>query len=93
MILTKRSVNRKASQRRPIVVTITIIYVLSTLQFGIQWWLTDQEFIESGDTRDAIFIARSNIPTWWAVINAVDTFVVAILADGLLVRRIYISGS
>ena len=78
-------VTRKGSQARVVTATITMLYVLSMAQLAIVWQQLQWSFVDSGVTRETIFIA-SFVGQIWVQLALVGCVAATnILADGLLV--------
>ena len=83
-------VTRKRSQARVVIATITILYFLSIPQLAIEWQLLQQSFVDSGESRETIFIVTfSNAAQWVVIASNACTAVTNILADGLLVSTTF----
>ena len=90
-------VTRKVSQARVLTATITMLYLLNMAQLAIEWQLLNSSFVDSGETRETIFITTFftitiffTPATAW-VLLASDGCMAAtnILADGLLVSTTF----
>ena len=55
-------VTRKTSHARVVTATITMLYLLSITQLAIQWQLLKLSFVDSGETRETIFITTTFSP-------------------------------
>lgn len=64
---------------------ITVLYGLTVAQLGLQWRLTNLEFIANGVTRLSIFWYSVNGGSGISFAGAVMAYLSYILADGLLV--------
>ncbi|KDR70780.1 hypothetical protein GALMADRAFT_144275 [Galerina marginata CBS 339.88] len=80
---------RKGQHRWFIVAVITLQYLLSALEFGLQWYLTIWEFIRNGKSRELIFLSLTNFPAWVQIVINIIGAAVTVLADGLLVWRCF----
>ena len=80
---------RKGSQATIVTATITMLYVLSTAQLAIQWQQLQSNFVDSGETRETIFIASFNTPAWAELASYGCNAATNILADGLLVSTTF----
>lgn len=67
--------------------TITLSYVVFVILTSVNWYVIKWAIVNSGDTQDAIFTAIFNQPPWVTLVNNVCNFLMAALADGLLVRK------
>ena len=81
-------VTRKASQATIVTATITLLYLLSMAQLAIVWQELQSSFVDSGETRETIFITTFFSPVWAGLASNIFGAVVNILADGLLVSTI-----
>jgi len=79
----------RAAQRRIVVTTMTVLYVLSISQFGIQWYVCCWNFTGNGDTRETVFVSLFNGPVWTRLAINITSFSMCILADGLLIWRCF----
>ncbi|KAF9554291.1 hypothetical protein CPC08DRAFT_713033 [Agrocybe pediades] len=84
--LTRRSGDR---QRLPIICAITILYMLCIAWFATQWFILRRQFVFNVATEKTIFTAIYNFPNWIQIVLNVTTFLMYIIADGLLVWRCY----
>ena len=82
-------VTRKGSHARIVTATITMLYLLSIAQLAIAWQLSQSSFVDSGETREAIFIATLDSPVWTTLAADGCTAATNILADGLLVSTTF----
>ena len=82
-------VTRKGSQARVVTASITMLYLLSVARLAIEWRLLQSSFVNSGETRETIFIATFVPPGWATVASDACTVVTNILADGLLVSTTF----
>jgi len=83
-------VTRKASQSRFVVIMMTTLFALGMFQLGVQWGLLKWQFVNSGQTKETVFLSFYLIPTWSAVANAFALYGSFLLADMLLVRPTYL---
>ena len=83
--LTAIIVTRKGSQARVVTPTITMLYFLSIAELGIAWQELQSRFVDSGETRETMFIATFFSPAWAQLALESCIAVANILADGLLV--------
>ncbi|KDR69656.1 hypothetical protein GALMADRAFT_918004 [Galerina marginata CBS 339.88] len=84
LYLTKRS-----SQRLVIVGTITMLYLLSIVQFGFQLWDLQWTFLKHGETRESVFVSQFTSPAWGEILSTTSTVLTLVLADGLLIWRCF----
>ena len=82
-------VTRKASQARIVTATITMLYILNMAQLAIQWQLLQSSFVDSGETRETIFLTTFFNPAWATLASQGCTAATNILADGLLVSTTF----
>ena len=82
-------VTRKGSQAAVVTAAITILYLLSIAQLAIAWQQLQSSFIDSGDTRETIFITTLSPPAWAELASIGCTGVINVLADGLLVSTAF----
>ena len=87
-------VTRKpGSQAKVVTATITMLYLLSIAQLAIGWQLLQSSFLDSGETRETIFITAFYKPVWvipaLVVLSVACIGVTNILADGLLVSTTF----
>ena len=82
-------VTRKGSQARVVTATITMLYLLSITQLALQWQTLQSNFVDSGQTRETIFIASFFTPVWAELASYGCIATTNILADGLLVSTIF----
>ena len=82
-------VTRKTSHARVVTATITMLYFLSMAQLAIWWQLLQSSDVESGETRETIFIASFNTPAWAELASYGCNAATNILADGLLVSTTF----
>lgn len=81
-------VTRRASQRRLIVITTSAMWILSMLFFGSVWFGLDWCLVVNGDTREDI--SRCSSTKGAAIVQLLSQAPLVIIADGLLVRVIYV---
>jgi len=77
-------VTRKTSHTRVVTATITMIYLLNTGQLALEWRLLQSAFVDSGETRNTIYIA-SRSSDWVGFASQICTAATSVLVDGLLV--------
>ena len=82
-------VTRKASQATVVTATITMLYLLNVAQQAIQWQQLQSSFVDSGETRETIFVATYFNPAWSILASQGCTAATNILADGLLVSTTF----
>ena len=83
-------VTRKGSQTRVVTGTITMLYLLSIAQLAMEWQKLQWSLVDSGETRETIFIATYYLtPTWAQFASAGCIAATNILADGLLVSTTF----
>ena len=82
-------VTRKASQARIVTATITMLYLFSIAQLAIVWQQLQSSFVDSGETRQTIFLATFFAPAWSTLTLVACGAVTNILADGLLVSTTF----
>lgn len=83
--MTKDTVN---INRRIILSTVSVLYLLCLLQFSFQWYLINWSVVINGDTRESIFFAAlQGGPQWMLVIDESLFYAPLIVSDGLLVSR------
>ena len=80
---------RRGSQARVVTATITMLYFLSMAQLAIWWQLLQSSDVESGETRETIYIANCFTPAWVDLALVGCIAVTNILADGLLVSTTF----
>ena len=82
-------VTKKGSQTTVVTATITMLYLLSIAQLAILWQLLKWGFVDSGETRETIFVATYFTPAWAELALVGCTAATNILADGLLVSTTF----
>ena len=80
---------RKGSQARVVTATITMLYLLSITQLALQWQTLQSNFVDSGETRETIFMTTYSGPPWIQLALESCTAATNILADGLLVSTTF----
>jgi len=66
-----------------------MLYLLNVAQLAIQWQLLQSSFVDSGETRQTIFITIFLNPAWAVLASQGCTAATNILADGLLVSTTF----
>ncbi|KDR81224.1 hypothetical protein GALMADRAFT_136254 [Galerina marginata CBS 339.88] len=79
----------RLSQRRIVVVAISLLYLLALVNLGLQWWLMQWSFVDNGQTRNTVFFTVYNLPPGVHITSSIQGFLTIILADGLLVWRCF----
>ena len=86
-------VTRKASRARVVTATITMLYLLSISQLAIEWQMLQWNFVDSGETRETMFITTYSTgcpaPAWVKLASNCCLAATNILADGLLVSTTF----
>ncbi|KAF8879994.1 hypothetical protein CPB84DRAFT_1828334 [Gymnopilus junonius] len=80
---------KKASQNRVVVGVISLSYILYVVQLVIHWNTTQDSIVNGSETRETLFIAMTFGPGWNLFVNDICTFLMAALADGLLIWRCF----
>lgn len=68
-----------------VLTTISVLYLLSFVDFIFQWYFLDWAFVANGDTRDSIFGASLGGPLWLQAIDQLIQNASIVVADVLLV--------
>ncbi|KDR69171.1 hypothetical protein GALMADRAFT_145576 [Galerina marginata CBS 339.88] len=68
---------------------ITMLYLLCVGWFAIQWYIIKWQFVVNGSTRATVFAAIFDGPTWNMLVLDITTFLMYIIADGLLIWRCF----
>lgn len=72
-------------QRRIVVSTITILYLMCTCTFALDWYWLKYAIINNGQTQISMFNAIVEAPPWVYITLVVLQFGMFIISDGLLV--------
>ncbi|KDR71346.1 hypothetical protein GALMADRAFT_144032 [Galerina marginata CBS 339.88] len=88
---------RKGGQRRTVISSITLLYFLDIIMFGIQWYALEWVFVLNGETRESSFIAIGTPPGWALLLATIGSCYMVVIADGLmallcLVETIFVGG-
>lgn len=87
-IQPKYIVSRKLEHSNIVIFTITMLFILSIANLGIQWYLAQWAFADNGDSRDDIFITyygELGRAFWLILANDICAYITTVLADVLLV--------
>ena len=83
-------VARRGSQVGVVISTITMLYLLSIVQIALSWQLLQSNFVDSGETRETIFITTfNNLGPWALLVSQGCIAATNIVADGLLVSTTF----
>ena len=66
-----------------------MLYLFSIAQLAIAWYLLQSSFVDSGETRETIFMTTYSGPPWIQLALESCTAATNILADGLLVSTTF----
>ncbi|KDR71343.1 hypothetical protein GALMADRAFT_144030 [Galerina marginata CBS 339.88] len=80
---------RKGSQRRVVILSITLLYMLGVINLGVQWYELEWIVVLNGETRESIFIATLTLPGWSVMLDNFCLVYMVVIADGLLVWRCF----
>ncbi|KDR71341.1 hypothetical protein GALMADRAFT_144028 [Galerina marginata CBS 339.88] len=83
------SLTSRAAQHRIVLATITALYLLTMIQFGLQWYNLNRQVVQNGDTRDTIFGSLFAAPAWYLIVGDISSFSMYVLTDGLLIWRAF----
>ncbi|KAF9474459.1 hypothetical protein BDN70DRAFT_936646 [Pholiota conissans] len=80
---------REGSRSYLVPATISCLYLCNLAFFGIDWFITKQQFIDQGDDRDTVFLATVN--NWGELIVEIDFLNAAtlMLSESLLIWRCF----
>ncbi|KDR71364.1 hypothetical protein GALMADRAFT_254141 [Galerina marginata CBS 339.88] len=80
---------RKTSQRRMVIFSITLLYLLDVIMLAAQWYALDWIFLINGETRKSSFISLDTAPGWAQALSNLTACYLVVVADGLLIWRCY----
>ncbi|KAF8188730.1 hypothetical protein BJ912DRAFT_1042509 [Pholiota molesta] len=80
---------RSSSKHRLVPATITLLYLSSMIQTGLQWYITKWQFVNNGDSRNSVFQSLIGTPEWSDVLYNIAAYSGFVLADGLLIWRCF----
>ncbi|KDR71358.1 hypothetical protein GALMADRAFT_144042 [Galerina marginata CBS 339.88] len=80
---------RKSSQRRMVIFSITLLYLLGVIMLGVQWYGLERAFLVDGETLESTFTALITVPGWSNLLGGICTLYMIVIADGLLVWRCF----
>ncbi|KAF8180187.1 hypothetical protein BJ912DRAFT_981492 [Pholiota molesta] len=81
---------KKNSFKRPIVpAIITVQFLCNIVQIGLQWYSTEWQIVDNGDTRDSVFMSLLDTPNWAILVGDISTYICFVLADVLLIWRCF----
>ncbi|KJA23653.1 hypothetical protein HYPSUDRAFT_201099 [Hypholoma sublateritium FD-334 SS-4] len=76
--------------RSPVVISaITALYLLNVVQVVSKWVWTDRFLVLSGQSSDAAYLFANTGPSWIYLITNINAFLLATIADSLLIWRCY----
>ena len=82
------AVTRNPVQNKVVIGTISLSYLIYVVESGVQWYNAKRAFVDNGQTRQDVFVTLYRSPSeWYFFIRDVCYFLMAALADGLLVRK------
>ncbi|KDR71334.1 hypothetical protein GALMADRAFT_144024 [Galerina marginata CBS 339.88] len=74
---------RKGSQRRMVILSITLLYLLDIIMLGVLWYTLEWMFVVNGETRESTFLSMDN-PGWLSLAGNIIPAFMVVIADGLL---------
>ncbi|PPQ93053.1 hypothetical protein CVT25_011929 [Psilocybe cyanescens] len=77
------------TQRRIIVIAISMLYVMCALIFSMNWYSLNWAIVDNGETRESMFIGSVQAPTWTFITYVILQFSLPIVADSLLIWRCF----
>ncbi|PPQ97828.1 hypothetical protein CVT26_012929 [Gymnopilus dilepis] len=83
------SVTRKSSRNQAILWTISISYCVYSASAILSWYRDHLGFVNHSETRDTLFVALWQGSQWPVFINDLLLFIMAAVADGILIWRCY----
>ncbi|KDR71336.1 hypothetical protein GALMADRAFT_144025 [Galerina marginata CBS 339.88] len=75
---------RKGSQRRMVILSITLLYLLDIIMLGALWYYLEWVFLVNGETRESAFDSISTTPGWVGLLVSMASSFTVVIADGLL---------
>lgn len=68
-----------------VLMAISVLYLLSFIDFIVEWYFLDWVIVVNGDTRNSMFWSSLGGPTWIIVFDNVVFNSSFVVSDGLLV--------